>query len=210
MKVNFNQIRFSTIIYIGIVVALLFMGFSLIMSNIKDSYNEKVKDYRKQKDDYFKSSAGSPINDKGSFEGLNYFEPDKKYQVKADISLLDDTIPLTMHRSDGKKDSYIRFALATFILEGKEYSLVLLQHENEQEPNVLFLPFADKTNGETSYGGGRYIDLKYKNTPKITIDFNFAYNPYCAYNYKYSCPIPPKENYLDVTILAGEKAYKGN
>jgi len=210
MKVNFNQIRFSTIIYIGIAVALVFMGFSLVMSNIKDSYNEKVNDYRKQKDDNLKSSEESPIKDKEHFEGLSYFDPDQKYQVKADISLLDDTIPITMLRSDGSKVNYIRYALANFILDGKEYNLTLLQLVDELEPNVLFLPFMDKTNEVTTYGGGRYLDIKYKNTPKITIDFNFAYNPYCAYNYKYSCPIPPKENFLDVAIPAGEKAYKGN
>ncbi len=210
MKVNFNRIRFSTIIYIGIGLAVVLIVFSVVMSNIKDSYAVKINDYRKQKDEHFKSSADSPIMNKESFKGLSYFEPDKKYQVKADVSLLDDTIPITILRSDGKRDNYIRYALATFLLDDKEYNLVLLQHENESEPSVLFLPFADKTNGESSYESGRYIDLKYKNTPKITIDFNFAYNPYCAYNYKYSCPIPPKENFLDVAIPAGEKAYKGN
>lgn len=211
MKVSFNKIRFSTIIWIGIVVAGLLIGFSLLMSNIKDSYDEKVMDYRRQKNQYFKTSEDSPIPDKVNFTGLNYFEPDKKYQVKAEISLLDDTIPLSILRSDGRKDDYSRYALATFMLDDKEYNLVLLKHENEAEPNVLFIPFADKTNGESSYGGGRYIDLKYKNTSdKITIDFNFCYNPFCAYNYKYSCPIPPKENFLDIEIPAGEKTFKSN
>src|SRR6185312_9580399 len=138
MKVSFDKIRFSTIIWFGVAVAALLIGFSLLINNIKDSYNEKVRDYRKQKNVYFKNSADSPIPDKENFKGLNYFAPDKKYQVKAEVSLLDDTIPLAILRSDGRKENYIRYALATFMLDDKEYNLVLLRHENELEPNVLF------------------------------------------------------------------------
>ena len=108
---------------------------------------------------------------------------------------------------------YRKYGIATFTLNNKKLELSLYQHQTTStsysDENLLFLPYKDTSNGTTSYGGGRYIDIE---TPKkdnntIIIDFNKSYNPYCAYNYKFSCPIPPIENNLPIAILAGVKAY---
>src|SRR5690606_22205799 len=101
-----------------------------------------------------------------------------------------------------------------FQLKGKEYQLNVYQGQDlmkeEGYEDYLFLPFIDDTNGEESYGGGRYIDLRIPEGDSMVIDFNSAYNPYCAYNEKYSCPIVPRENYVDTEVRAGVKAYKKN
>jgi uncharacterized protein (DUF1684 family) len=151
------------------------------------------------------------MEDKENFPGLNYYPPDDKFKVLASLLLLKDTVPITIKRSDGKEENYLRFAKAFFTLDNRQYSLTLLKlMGNPVDENVLFIPFSDKTNGEETYGGGRYLDVKFKNDKKIALDFNLAYNPYCSYNYKFSCPIPPKENHLDIEIRAGEKLFVNN
>ena len=116
-----------------------------------------------------------------------------------------------MKTTTSRLPTYEVFGVATFVLDGKELQLNIYQshrlRETEEYKDYLFLPFTDLTNGEETYGGGRFIDLEIPKGDYITIDFNKSYNPYCAYNKKYSCPIPPKENDLDVRILAGIKKW---
>ena len=104
------------------------------------------------------------------------------------------------------------YGILTFQLKGKTYNLNVYQGKDlmttEGYEDYLFLPFLDNTNGEDSYGGGRYIDLRIPKGNELIIDFNKAYNPFCAYNEKYSCPIVPRENYVDIEIRAGVKAFK--
>ena len=108
---------------------------------------------------------------------------------------------------------YRKYGIASFRLNGKDFQLSLYQPQQEitstDHSNLLFLPFNDLSNGKTSYGGGRFIDIETPavNAKTVIIDFNKSYNPYCAYNSKYSCPIPPKENDLEIEIPAGVKAY---
>ncbi len=80
--------------------------------------------------------------------------------------------------------------------------------KNKPEYRKLFVPFNDYTNGVSSYGGGRYLDIDIPAGDKTIIDFNFAYNPYCAYHDRWSCPIPPSENNLDIEVEAGVKSYE--
>jgi uncharacterized protein (DUF1684 family) len=107
---------------------------------------------------------------------------------------------------------YVKYGEATFKLDGKEDQLNIYQslslREKPAYKDYLFLPFTDETSGKESYSGGRYIDLTIPKGNKIIIDFNKAYNPYCAYNHKYSCPIPPKGNHLNIAIKAGVKRYQ--
>ena len=104
--------------------------------------------------------------------------------------------------------------ILSFTINGQLLKLNVYQSEPEidsdADSDYLFLPFLDATNGETSYGGGRYIDLTIPTTDELIIDFNKAYNPYCAYNEKYSCPIVPRENYLALEIRAGVKRFKAH
>ena len=108
---------------------------------------------------------------------------------------------------------YKKYGIAKFELNGTTLELSIYQNHDlnltSNNNNYLFLPFNDKTNGTSSYSGGRYIDLEIQknNNNKIIIDFNKSYNPYCAYNHKYSCPIPPSENILPIEILAGVKDF---
>ena len=107
---------------------------------------------------------------------------------------------------------YVKYGEAYFELEGQSFKLNIYQNQElitkAEYVDYLFIPFTDATNGETSYGGGRYLDLRIPTGKTITLNFNKSYNPYCAYNGKYSCPIPPSENDISVAILAGVKAYK--
>ena len=114
-----------------------------------------------------------------------------------------------MKTTTNRLPKYEVYGIASFELNGNGYQLNIYQshrlRETDEYKNYLFLPFNDLTNGDETYGGGRFIDLEIPDNDSIIIDFNKAYNPYCAYNPKYSCPIPPEENDLDVHISAGIK-----
>ena len=116
-----------------------------------------------------------------------------------------------MPTTTDRRPLYSTFGVATFTLNGEQVQLHIYQCKDKSSPSfydVLFLPFTDGTSGEESYGGGRYIEPDFPSDGKIVIDFNKSYNPYCVYNSKYSCPIPPKENRLGIPIKAGIKNYE--
>jgi uncharacterized protein (DUF1684 family) len=114
-----------------------------------------------------------------------------------------------MPTSTVRKPVYRRYGYVTFNMNGKKQVLTVFQNmklrKKDGYENHLFLPFLDATAPDKSYGGGRYLDLRIPSGDKMILDFNLAYNPYCAYSYRYSCPIPPKENTIDTPIMAGEK-----
>ena len=138
---------------------------------------------------------------------MKYFATHEKYRVIADFSLTPDAYVFLMPTSTERVVEYRKYGIARFELDGKEYQLSIYQNQafkdREGFEKHLFLPFKDLTNGQGSYGGGRYIDLTIPEGETIILDFNKCYNPYCAYNGNYSCPIPPDENHLDVEIPAG-------
>lgn len=142
---------------------------------------------------------------------LSFFPPDRDYAVDATVQLLENQEPFKLTTSSGKTKDAQKYALLTFTLKGKKYRLYAYQllklKEKAGTANELFLPFTDITNGHTSYGGGRYIDLQTTDilNNRIRIDFNKAYNPYCAFTTGYNCPIPPRENDLPLQVKAGEK-----
>ena len=146
---------------------------------------------------------------------FRFFKPDENYLVKATFLKLQDSTGFIMKTSGSKDKKFFRYGRVSFQVNGTDLSLVVYQNEQLMQDtafeNYLFLPFTDLTNGEESYGGGRYLDLeisKLKNN-SILIDFNKAYNPYCAYASGYNCPVPPRENNLPIAIRAGEKVYAG-
>ena len=153
----------------------------------------------------------SPLTKKDlkEFKGLPFFPIDNKYKVSASFKKTNNSKPFQMKTTTERLPTYKKFGEASFELEGKNYTLSIYQNlelkEKEEYKDYLFLPFTDATNGNDSYGGGRFLDLKIPDGNTIEIDFNKAYNPYCAYNYAYSCPVPPKENDLNVRIEAGVK-----
>lgn len=170
------------------------------------SYNEFIANDRKETHEFMNDAEDSPFADADSIIQLNYYLPNEKFKVIAQIERINDGGQLTLGTSDGVPRIYKKHVFLNFDLNQQPLRLLVLKGvENEG----LFLAFADLTNDKTTYGGGRYINLNFSDqAEKITLDFNLAYNPYCEYNAEYSCPLPPLENYLKVAIEAGEKVYK--
>lgn len=142
------------------------------------------------------------------FRGLDYYHFDSNYQVQAKFEK-DKGKKFEMPTSTERLPVYRRYGYVTFTIDSVSYTLTVYQNvklkKNKEYKDYLFIPFRDATSRETTYGGGRYLDVRIPEKESITIDFNLAYNPYCAYSHHYSCPIPPEENTLDIKIEAGEK-----
>lgn len=196
-------------------VIVLFLVFVIPACGIaQGSYTDEINKYQDELNEMFADSLKSPLpeEDLEHFTGLEFFPADPEYKVEAILKLTPDTKPFKMPMSKERVVWYKKFGEASFELKGKKLKLAIYQNqalsENEEYKDYLFLPFKDLTNGEETYGGGRYIDMRIPEEDTIIIDFNKSYNPYCAYNYKYSCPIPPDENHLKVEIRAGVMDYK--
>jgi hypothetical protein len=193
-----------------ILLLLIFLpSISYAQSNVKN-----IKSFQKKLNKEFKDPEASPLTkeDRAVFKKLDFFPINKKCIVKAEFKRAKNSLPFKMKTTTDRLPVYEKYGEAHFELDGKTFVLNIYQNhslrETEEYKNYLFLPFTDETNGIETYGGGRYIGLEIPESDTILIDFNKAYNPYCAYNYKYSCPIPPKENHLNTEIKAGVKNYK--
>lgn len=189
----------------------------LLLINVSCSQEKKEAkgetEFQKEINSEYKDASKSPLKAKDlkTFEGLDFFPVNDKFKVTATFKRTPDSPIFKMPTSTDRKPEYRRYGIATFKLNGKEFSLEIYRNQSlmkkDEYKNYLFLPFTDETNGFASYGGGRYIDLEIPEGNTIEIDFNNAYNPYCAYNDKYSCPIPPRVNFLKTEINAGVKAF---
>lgn len=173
-------------------------------------------DYQKEQNAKFKDATTSPLTDKDrkDFRGLDFFKFDSTYIVKASLKRTPSAEWFNMKTTTERLSKERVFGVLTFRINGEHFSLNVYQGEENMQTkgfeNYLFLPFLDDTNGEESYGGGRYIDLRIPESDTITIDFNRAYNPLCVYNEKFSCPLVPRENYLPIQVKAGVKMYAKN
>lgn len=198
-------------------VILLLLIVSAITANGQDFYGTKdLKVFREGRDKEFRSKKQSPLTetDFENFKGLNYLPVDQKFRVEAEFNRTSDEKYFQMPTSSGKARTFIKFGVLNFKLNNQKYSLNVYQTDAEtlkkypEYADLLFVPFKDLTNGKETYGGGRYLDIKTPSGKRVILDFNLAYNPNCAYGSdRYSCPIPPKENFLQVEIKAGEKIY---
>lgn len=170
-------------------------------------------DWQKQMNADFKDATKSPLKDKDrkDFKGLAFFKFDSTYVVKAKLKRTPNEKPFKMKTTTERLADYVKYGVISFELNGKEHKLNIYQNlgllTKPGYEDYLFLPFLDNTNGEESYSGGRYVEARIPEGDVIIIDFNTAYNPYCAYNEKYSCPIVPRENTLYTRVEAGVKAY---
>ncbi len=165
-----------------------------------------LDEFRARKDDFFKHDWQSPLtpDQRQQFTGLKYFPENSKLQIITPIEEYADKVPITMTTSTGSAREFLKYGHFTFHVEDE---VVTLQVYQDAEEGSFFLPFVDATAPEETYGAGRYLEIEPMGNGKSLIDFNYAYNPYCAYNDRFSCPIPPKENRLQVRIEAGEKKY---
>ncbi len=168
-----------------------------------------LTEFRQQKDEFFKHDWQSPLeaDQRRDFTGLKYFPENPALRFTLPIEPYADPAIVTMQTSTGSVREYVKYGQFSFEVNGE---LATLQVYQDADDGYFFLPFVDATAPEETYGAGRYLDIEQNADGTFTIDFNYAYNPYCAYNDKWSCPIPPKENRLKVRIEAGEKNYKPN
>ena len=175
-----------------------------------DKYLKEIQQGRRDKANFMLHDEQSPLpaEKKKSFGGLHYFEPDPAYRIEARVEENKEKELLALPTSDNKQKPFKKWGYAIFEIDGQEQRLLLLQTAYGPPTEELFLPFADATSATETYGAGRYLDLKMPKNKKVVIDFNKAYNPYCAYAEGFSCPFPPKENILPVAIRAGEKTFE--
>ena len=177
------------------------------------TYSAVINAERKQKDIEMRTDEKSPIpeNEKATFKKLNYYKPNTSFRKVAAFDRFDQATHFLMKTTTDRLPEYSLYGVITFVHKGKDYTLNVYQNiELVKKPGYdkhLFIPFNDETNGKETYGGGRFLDVTETGESTLIIDFNNAYNPYCAYNHKYSCPIPPEENNLKIKIKAGEKKW---
>lgn len=170
-------------------------------------------EWQKQMNADYKDATKSPLKEKDrkKFKGLDFFIFDSTYVITAKLTRTPDEKPFKMKTTTDRLPNYVKYGVIEFELESKSHQLDIFQNldilDDEGYEDYLFLPFLDNTNGEGSYSGGRYVEGSIPEGDIIVIDFNTAYNPYCAYNDKYSCPIVPRSNYIDANIMAGVKAF---
>lgn len=177
---------------------------------------QEIENFRFTLNEDYRNPKESPLGVEGAahFTGHQFFATDLSYRVVAKVEKLKKPEKFLMQTTTDRKPEYKKLFKLTFTL--RDTVCVLYAYQNielskrEGYENYLFLPFTDPTNGFDSYGGGRYIDLRIPDTDSMVIDFNQCYNPYCAYSGKYSCPVPPKENRLPISIYAGIKAPEGH
>lgn len=193
-----------------LIVMILNAYFVLSQEN---ELKQTAKEFQEELNRDYADSTKSPLTeaDLKVFKELDFFPINEKFIVNAKFIRAKKAKVFKMKTSTSRTPEYKKYGELHFTIDDKEYQLNVYQSidlsKKEEYKDYLFLPFSDLTNGKESYIGGRYIDMKIQDAKVWEIDFNKAYNPYCAYNHKYSCPIVPLENDLDVAILAGVKKF---
>jgi uncharacterized protein (DUF1684 family) len=172
-----------------------------------------VEKFQKDLNTEYADAKTSPLmaEDLAHFNSLDFYPANENAFLVAQFIRTEDEKPFEMPTTGTRRPMYVKYGEARFQLEGKEFKLNIYRNielsKKEEYKDHLFLPFSDLTSGKESYIGGKYIDLKIPTAGTIVIDFNLSYNPYCAYNHKYSCPKVPLENDLNIEIKAGVKKF---
>jgi uncharacterized protein len=161
--------------------------------------------FRGEKDHVFSHDPNSPLTpeQRPSFKGLAYFDENPGLVIHASVDRAVEPGEVSMATSAGDEQVYQRYGVVRFSVDGQPAEVTLYASDDSDE---LFIPFRDATSGKETYGAGRYLEL-HAHGDDVTIDFNYAYNPNCAYDPSWSCPLPPPENWLKVPIRAGEKTF---
>lgn len=195
-------------------IAFIISGFDAKSQN--EDIIKEIEKYQKELNREFANPEESPLTEKDlkEFTTLEFFPIDLKYRVEAKFVRTPNQKPFKMATTTTRSPIYEKYGEAHFQIDSQKFVLDIFQshelRETEEYKDHLFLPFTDLSNGEETYGGGRYIDVSIPESDTIILDFNKAYNPYCAYNKKYSCPLVPRQNLIRTSILAGVKAFKPN
>ncbi|WP_247730559.1 DUF1684 domain-containing protein [Halovivax limisalsi] len=182
-----------------------------------DAWRAELEAKREEKDDFFAEHPQSPIppDERDSFDGLSYFDPDPAYRVTADVTVHDDPEVVYVDTSTGGEMRYLAVATLSMTLpsadpDAADADVDLDGYRQESaEDETLFVPIRDKTTGQQTYEGGRYLELAADRSlstgDEIVVDFNLAYAPFCAYSEAFECPLPPESNWIEVAIPAGER-----
>jgi uncharacterized protein (DUF1684 family) len=167
---------------------------------------EELAKHRKAKDDFFARDPDSPLTfeQKRDFTGLRYFPPDPKLRLEVAVREFPSKDSLLIQTTTGSSQRYQRFGKITVEADGQTADLTVYKDDHG-----FFLPFVDSLSGKETYPAGRYLEPKPMSGGRLAVDFNYAYNPYCAYNEGWSCPITPFENHIKIPIRAGEKIFHG-
>jgi uncharacterized protein len=179
-----------------------------------DAYQKEISLFREELNNKFADPANSPLSDEdiSSFSGLDFFPVRPAYCVEARFVMNPVPEIFEMETTTSRRPLYLKYGEVYFNIGGRDHMLEVYRPTDARKDlsvqQHLFLPFRDLTNGVETYGGGRFLDLQIPAGETLTVDFNKAYNPYCAYNHKYSCPVPPMVNHLDIEIPAGEKNFR--
>lgn len=198
------------LIAIAFLVILTAVMYAMSGGETPEQYQERIEKERERQFKFLKYNAESPLDEeqKKNLVSLDFYPIDPSYKIRAKLVPVEKKVMLQIPMTDGTLERYVKHSYAEFELKGNTHRLLLLQVADETDLRKFFLAFADETSGKETYGGGRFLDVRRDGQNSITIDFNLVYNPYCTYNPDFACPIPPKENILDIPILAGEKNYK--
>jgi uncharacterized protein (DUF1684 family) len=190
------------------------MLFLLLWLNVFGlTAQETSKEFQDNLNKEYGNREESPLTEEDFkvFKSLDFFPISEKFIVEAKFTRTPNEKVFKMKTSTTRLPDYVKYGELTFSMDGKVFRLNLYQNieltKKEGYEDYLFLPFSDLTCGKESYIGGRYIDMRIPKGDTVIIDFNKAYNPYCAYNHKYSCPIVPLENDLAIEIVAGVKKF---
>ena len=193
---------------------LLFLAMALSVQGQKaNAYIKEIKKHRKHYKKEFLKEERSPL-DKRGVKALRFFPADESYRLSCTFERTPDAAPFEMATYSGITKPYVKYGMATYTLKGEQFEIAIYQSIRLRQlpmyKDYLFIPFKDLTNGDSTYGGGRYMDIKMSDIQdgKLTIDFNKAYNPYCAYSDGYNCPVPPLENHLPIAVQAGEMGFE--
>ena len=198
------------------VLAVLLIAFSIGVQAQDQKLIEEIKEFQVEQNEHYNNKKTSPLSrkERRTFEGHQFYPINLDYVVEAKFVKIAEEDTVEMQTSAGNIKYYRPYAKVYFTIGEEECELTVYQsyrlREIEEFKDYLFIPFRDATSGKTSYGGGRYLDILIPDSNVITLNFNLAYNPYCAYTIGYNCTIPPAENTLSVGIEAGLKAPEGH
>lgn len=196
------------------IASLVLASWGIAAQNTNAAFMAEIAAHRQHYKNEFVSEPRSPLKAQDTIL-LDFYAPDPAWRIPAHFTISRDTQPFDLLTYSGVKRVYRNYGTLQFDVAGQAYALHLYQNlslmKDSTYRDYLFLPFKDLSNGEVSYGGGRYLDFRTGDIHDgvLLLDFNKAYNPYCAYSDGYNCPIPPRENHLNLIVTAGEKVFRG-
>jgi uncharacterized protein len=205
------KIKILLIIIPLVVFTFLFVSCSKGYSPEDEKYITEINKLRQQKDDFMKNDPSSPFNSrtKVEFSNLKYYKPDPEFVFKSKLYEFEKKDTIIIYGTKGEKRNAVKFGYVKFNHDGKDYLINVYEGITRNGETYYSIWFTDKTTGKETYGVGRYIDFDLNPDKNFVyaIDFNLAYNPYCAYSPDYSCAIPSKEDHIDLAVEAGEKSF---